>query len=108
MLRSPTFLLIIRISQPIRRGNLKLVDGPLPSAAFTRQTESGRYFLKVLDAAGNIFAHDRPVLESMARATADQPDVFKLRMKIDEKVAVRSVLVLADTRLSYWRVLQFR
>src|SRR5690242_3443929 len=46
-----------------------------------------------------IAAHGRPVFEAMSRAAAHEPDVPPLRVPIDEEVAARGVLVLADPKL---------
>ena len=54
-----------------------------------RQTKS-RFasFALTIYSGSDILAYDWPMLEAMARAAADQLDIFKIRMKIDEEVAV--------------------
>ena len=47
---------------------------------------------------------DRPVLEAVAGATADQPDVVEVGVPIDHEMAVRRGLVLADPRLDHGRI----
>src|SRR5947209_19430042 len=39
------------------------------------------------------------MFEAVTRAAADKPDVRKHRMTINQEIAVRSVLILADARL---------
>src|SRR5580658_4230518 len=38
------------------------------------------------------------MLEAVPRASADQPDIFAIGMPIDQKIAVRGVLILTDAR----------
>src|SRR5947207_58554 len=47
----------------------------------------------------DVLADNGAVLEAVAGAAADEPDVFKRRVAVNQEVAVRSVLVLADARL---------
>ena len=51
------------------------------------------------NSSAQIFAQRRPVLKAMSRASARDPDIFKLRMAVDQEIAVGAVLILADARL---------
>src|ERR1041385_6308241 len=48
------------------------------------------------------------MLESMPRSTANDPNVLDRRMPIDQKIAVRRVLVLANAALHHRRIGQAR
>ena len=61
-----------------------------------------------LDPVDQVAADDRPVLEAVAGAAADDPDVVEVGMAVDEELAVRRRLVLADARLDDRRVGQVR
>src|SRR5438876_1284429 len=49
----------------------------------------------------HILAQRGTVFEAMPRAAAYQPDVFKRGMTVDQEIAVRGVLVLADAALNH-------
>src|SRR3954466_15041787 len=49
-----------------------------------------------------------PVLEAVPRATADSPNVVDLGVAIDEEVAIRRVLILADARFEQRGTLHLR
>ena len=53
-------------------------------------------------------ADGRAVLEAVARTAADEPDVLERGVTVDQKIAVRGVLVLADARLDERRVRERR
>src|SRR5262249_24871932 len=57
---------------------------------------------------GDVFAHGRAVLEAVAGAAPDQPQVVPLRMTVDQEIPVGSVLVLADLASDERRSLQGR
>src|SRR5438270_1351789 len=42
------------------------------------------------------------MLETVARAAAEQQHVWPFRVQVDQEIAVRAVLVLADPRLGQW------
>ena len=48
----------------------------------------------------------RPVLETMARPTADQDDIGQGGVAIDQEIAVGAVLILADFGAEDWRALE--
>src|SRR5437870_6948810 len=75
--------------------------------SFRRQTKA-RFdaFVTTFDFGGDVLPNHGSMFEAVARTAANQPDVIKLRMKIDQEVAVRSVFVLTDTRFRYRRVFQ--
>src|SRR5688500_17918387 len=50
----------------------------------------------------DVTAHRGAVFESMAAATADQPDIRPARMLVDQQIAVVAVLILADPGLGEW------
>src|SRR6185437_10902698 len=52
----------------------------------------------------NVGSYRGPVLESMARTTAHQPNVFEIRMAVNEKVTVPRVFILAHPRFQNWGV----
>src|SRR5215469_15286777 len=82
------------------------IDRAFLNRCFCRQRKKRLLHLVVLHAIGRIFSHRRTMLEAVARATADQPDILKSRMLIDEEIAVGSVFILADARFDDRRVLQ--
>src|SRR3989442_12336850 len=53
------------------------------------------------DPRGDVLAQYGSVFEAVPRAAAHQPDVFKRGMAVDQEVAVRGVLVLADAALNH-------
>ena len=61
-----------------------LVNRSFLLARFCRQTKAWfDSFALTFESGSNVLGYDRPMLETMTRAAADQPDVFKIRMKID-------------------------
>src|SRR5579862_5547896 len=50
------------------------------------------------DERRDILAQRRSMLESVSRSSAHQPHVLKIRMPVDQKIAVRRVLVLTHAR----------
>ena len=66
------------------RGCCASVNASLMPSRFRRQAKP-RFdsFSLPFDSRGHILAHEWPVLETVARATADQPHILKLRMAID-------------------------
>src|SRR5689334_8212735 len=58
--------------------------------------------------ARNILTDRRPMFKSMPRAAAHEPHILKSRMSIDQKIAVRRVLILAYTCLSNRRICESR
>ena len=48
---------------------------------------------------GGVAADRGAVLEAVARAAADQHDIVPARVQVDQEIAVRAVLILADPRL---------
>jgi hypothetical protein len=59
---------------------------------------------EALDERCDVFAECGTHLESVARPSANQPDVLETRMPIDEKVAVGRSLVLAHPSFRDGRV----
>src|SRR6266700_5446378 len=53
------------------------------------------------DPRGHVLAQYGAVFEAVPRAAAHQPDVFKRGMAVDQEVAVRGVLVLADAAFNH-------
>src|SRR5262245_9957590 len=52
----------------------------------------------------HVLTHDRSMLESMPRSTTNDPNILKLRMPVDQKITIRRVLILANTRLQHRRI----
>src|SRR5262245_26127271 len=48
------------------------------------------------------------MLEAMSRAAADEQHIFQSRVQIDQEVAVRAILVLADLRADHLRASKCR
>ncbi len=51
-------------------------------------------------------AQRRTMLEAVAGASAQQPNIFVPGMAIDDEIVVRAVLILADARLQQRRIFQ--
>ena len=58
------------------------------------------------DAGGDVFAQGGAVLEAVSGAAAYQPDILKIRVAVDQEVAVGGVLVLAEARFDDGGILQ--
>src|SRR4029453_1856981 len=56
----------------------------------------------------DVLTERRAVLEAMPRSAADEPDVRRLRMPVDDEVRIRSLLVLAHARLDEGRLREAR
>jgi hypothetical protein len=56
----------------------------------------------------DVLAERRAQLESVARATTEQPSVLRLGMPVDDEVPIRAILVLADLRAEQRRLRQRR
>src|ERR1700741_4826642 len=83
----------------------ELINGATPLARFACQAESRLdSFLAAADSRGHIFPNGWAMFETLPGFAAHQPDNFKIRMSIDQKITMRSVLVLADARLNHRRV----
>ena len=66
-----------------------LVNTSSMLARFAYQTKAWfDSFALTFDSGSNVLAYNWSMLETMTRTAADQPDIFKIRMKIDEEVAV--------------------
>src|SRR5258708_33184971 len=84
-----------------------LVHGALLHGPFRGETEAGLRGVSGSEhLSGKILAHGRTMLESVTRSSTGQPDVFHLRMAIQQKVPVGAVFVLADARLDKRGILQ--
>src|SRR6185295_19575991 len=70
--------------------------GPVLGGFFALDREARLCGVGSKDAFAGVFADGRTVFEAVSRASADQPNVFKIRMPVDQKISVRRVLVLAD------------
>src|SRR3954454_20689286 len=82
-------------SGPVRRSP----DRPLLHRHFARERETRLRGAAVEDSVREILSHRGTVLEAMARPSPNQPDVFPFRVPVDQEIAGRRVLVLADARL---------
>ena len=60
------------------------------------------------DSPAQVFSQRGTMFKAMARASADNPHIFKLRMAVDQEIAVPCIFILADARLKHRRVLQLR
>ena len=78
-------------SQTILQNTARAADDDFPASA-NRSVDAGASGQQV----GDVRADRRAVLEAVARAAADDPHVGPGRMRIDQEVAGRGVLVLAD------------
>jgi len=77
-----------------------LVHGALLHVPFRGETEAGlRRVYGSEHLSGKILAHGRTMLESVTGSSTGQPDVFHLRMAIQQKVPVGAVFVLANAGL---------
>ena len=56
----------------------------------------------------DVFSERWAVLEAVTRTAADQPNVLKVRMLVNQEISVGSILVLADARFDDRRALQSR
>jgi hypothetical protein len=77
-------------AEPFRTsgGKAASVDSTILLARFGCQTEAWfDSFVTTRDSGGDIFSHNGPVFEPVAGTAADQPNISKLRMTIDEEVA---------------------
>src|SRR5579885_363419 len=54
----------------------------------------------------HVFAYGRPMLKAMPRAASNQPHIFKLRVPVNQEIAVGCVFVLAHSRLNDRRITQ--
>src|SRR5215468_5470345 len=79
------------------------VDRALLNGLLGCQAESRLAGPAPQDPFGQVGAHGRAVLETVARSAPDEPDVLGFGMTVDQEVAVRSVLVLAHARFQQWR-----
>ena len=57
-----------------------------------------------VEPSDDVSPDDRPVLEAVAGAAADQPDVVEVGMPVDHEMAVRRGFVLADPGLDHGRI----
>src|ERR1700756_197841 len=83
-----------------------LVDSSLLSGLFCRQRKAWFSRDVVKNPAAQILTQRRSVFKAMTGAAARDPYVFKIRMTVDEKVAVPRVFVLAYPSLDNRRMLQ--
>jgi len=72
------------------------------------QTPYRRNFPVIQNKLRQHLTNRRPVLESMPRSSTDQPDIFVLRMAVDDEMTVRRLLILADTRFDQRCIFQGR
>jgi hypothetical protein len=63
---------------------------------FRREREARLTVVRIQDAGAGIFANGRPMLEPVARSATYQPNVFQVRVPVDQEIASECVLVLAD------------
>src|ERR1700730_6070258 len=56
----------------------------------------------------DVFSKRGSMFEPVPRASACEPHIVYFRVPVDQKIAVRSVFVLAHTRLDDWRIGQGR
>ena len=80
------------------RAALYLKHSPLPRGLFGRQRKPPLDLSAFDDARRDVFAQRGAVFEPMAGAASYQPYVVEIGMAVDQEIAVRSVLVLADAR----------
>src|SRR6266566_7417761 len=84
-----------------------LVHGALLHGPFRGETEAGlRRVSGSEHLSGKVLAHGRTMLESVTGSSTGQPDLFHLRMAIQQKVPVGAVFVLANAGLDQRGVLQ--
>ena len=82
------------------------IDRPLSYDLFRGQRESFLHLSTVDYSLRDIFTQRRSMFESVSRASAGQPNIFKIRMTIDQKISIGGVFILADPRFNERRLLQ--
>src|SRR5258708_13844422 len=87
---------------------LELVNSATRMKALGRQRKPLFHFRAAFHQTRDMFAHHGPMLEPVAGASAHQPDVREVRMPVDQKIAGRSILVLAYARLHQRRTREGR
>src|SRR6266568_1001995 len=83
-------------------------NSPLLYRHFRAQRKPRLGLGAVKESSSHIFAQGRAVLEPVSRAPARKPNIFHLRMPVDQKIPVRSIFVLANARFHNRRILQRR
>src|ERR1700730_9745444 len=84
------------------------IDRSLLAFPLCREPEALVNHAVTVDEPRNVLAQRRTMLEAVAGAAADDPDVLELGMPVDQEVAVAAVLVLADLRGHERRVAERR
>src|SRR5580658_1971718 len=78
-------------------------DRPAGLGRLGCQRKSGLRLYFAIDQRGDVLPHRRAMLEPVTRTTAHQPDMFEIRMPVDQEITRRCVLVLADARFHQGR-----
>jgi hypothetical protein len=73
-----------------------LENATLLSAALAEDGEAWLCSVASQDSLASVFADGRTVFEAVPRASAHQPDIFKIRMPVDQEIAVGGIFILAD------------
>ena len=60
------------------------------------------------DSFAQVLSERRAVFEAMSRSSATYPHIFKLRMAVDQEIAVPRIFVLAYARFQHGRVRQLQ
>ena len=76
-----------------------LIHRPHLHRLFTRNRKARFSGSIAQDSGAQVIGDRRTMLESVAGAAAGNPDIVKIRMAVNQKVAVGSVFILADTGL---------
>lgn len=80
----------------------------VPGRSFAGQREARLCRSPVENTRANVFSDGWAMLKTMTRAAAHQPNIFQVRVPVDEEISIRGVFVLADAELRQWCVAQVR